>query len=512
MAKVNEIIDLAQSQVGTKESPPNSNNVKYNTWYYGKAVSGSSYPWCAVFISWLFNQIDNSLIKKSASCMTIGQWFKDNNMWFTTPKVGDVVFFKFNTNKRWTNHVGIVKSVNLNGSITTIEGNTSTTSNDNGGSVMERVRKSNIVGYGRPKYETETNISATQIKAIDLSHHNTITSWDKLSNEIKNVIIRVGYRGYSNGILTLDKKFDENMKQAESKNMNIGVYLYDQSINENEAIEQANWVIDKIKKYTIKYPIYIDSEYANKSHSGRADSISKEQRTKNIVAFCNQINKLGYTSGVYASNSWFKSMVNFDSIKNYEIWCARYSTNKPTISKYEAWQYGSENFAWATANIDVNYFYKDYTKSNTPKPNIDNDKWTEKEYRYMVVCDSNLYYRKTPFIKDDNKVNINASGTIVNVVAITNNNWYKLDNGYYMSSNSKYSHIANGTIFNCNSIFIRSSANSNTKPSDKTNNIIGSMKCGDVIKEIIGLDNGFYMFKFKDKQIGYISAKFINIK
>ena len=98
MAKVNEIIDLAQSQVGTKESPSNSNNVKYNTWYYGKAVSGSSYPWCAVFISWLFNQIDNSLIKKSASCMTIGQWFKDNNMWFTAPKVGDVVFFKFNTN------------------------------------------------------------------------------------------------------------------------------------------------------------------------------------------------------------------------------------------------------------------------------------------------------------------------------------------------------------------------------------------------------------------------------
>ena len=44
MAKVNEIIDLAQSQVGTKESPSNSNNVKYNTWYYGKAVNGSSYP------------------------------------------------------------------------------------------------------------------------------------------------------------------------------------------------------------------------------------------------------------------------------------------------------------------------------------------------------------------------------------------------------------------------------------------------------------------------------------
>lgn len=49
-----ELIEIAASQIGTKESPANSNNVKYNTWYYGKAVSGSAYPWCAVFVCWCF--------------------------------------------------------------------------------------------------------------------------------------------------------------------------------------------------------------------------------------------------------------------------------------------------------------------------------------------------------------------------------------------------------------------------------------------------------------------------
>lgn len=48
------IINTAKSQVGTKEVPAGSNKVKYNTWYYGKEVSGSSYPWCMAFVSWVF--------------------------------------------------------------------------------------------------------------------------------------------------------------------------------------------------------------------------------------------------------------------------------------------------------------------------------------------------------------------------------------------------------------------------------------------------------------------------
>ena len=49
-----DLLRIAAAQVGVKESPANSNNVKYNTWYYGKAVSGSAYPWCCVFCVWCF--------------------------------------------------------------------------------------------------------------------------------------------------------------------------------------------------------------------------------------------------------------------------------------------------------------------------------------------------------------------------------------------------------------------------------------------------------------------------
>lgn len=151
-----QIIDRAKSQIGVCENPPNSNNVIYNTWYYGHPVSGASYPWCAVFISWLF-KAEQSLCIKTASCVQMLEWFEKRGQLVKTPQAGDIVFFKYSTNNRKTNHVGLVVSVSDNGKIiNTIEGNTSQTSADNGGKVMQRNRYSNIVAYARPAYSGTT--------------------------------------------------------------------------------------------------------------------------------------------------------------------------------------------------------------------------------------------------------------------------------------------------------------------------------------------------------------------
>lgn len=149
-SKKTMIINRAYNEVGVSENPANSNNVKYNTWYYGKEVSGSAYPWCAVFISWLFrNNVD--LCPKTASCLTMLEWFEKRNQIVTNPEPGDIVFMKFSTNNRRTNHIGIVIGTKDN-MIFTIEGNTSNSSQDNGGKVMKRTRTKNIVAFARPKY------------------------------------------------------------------------------------------------------------------------------------------------------------------------------------------------------------------------------------------------------------------------------------------------------------------------------------------------------------------------
>lgn len=147
--KTSEALGIAKAEIGVCECPPNSNHVLYNTWYYKKEVSGSTYSWCATFISWIFK--DTDLVKKTASCADMLAYFEKNGQTVKAPKAGDIVFFKYSTNRRKTNHVGIVLDVRGN-LITTIEGNTSVTSQDNGGAVMQRMRNSHIVAYARPNY------------------------------------------------------------------------------------------------------------------------------------------------------------------------------------------------------------------------------------------------------------------------------------------------------------------------------------------------------------------------
>lgn len=94
------------------------------------------------------------LVKKTASCVSmLEEWFEANNQIVKDPQPGDLVFFKYKTNNRRTNHIGLVYSVNSPTSFKSIEGNTSVNSDDNGGSVMLRNRTNqNVVAYGRPKY------------------------------------------------------------------------------------------------------------------------------------------------------------------------------------------------------------------------------------------------------------------------------------------------------------------------------------------------------------------------
>ena len=155
-----KILEIAAGEIGTKEVPSGSNNVKYNTEYYGGAVSGADYPWCCAFIWWLFKKAGASELfyggQKTAYCPTAMNWYKSQGRFYKSGfQPGDIVFFDF-SGSGIAGHIGIIEKTNSDGSYTTIEGNTSVTSNDNGGAVMRRTRyKNQILGAGRPDYKNE---------------------------------------------------------------------------------------------------------------------------------------------------------------------------------------------------------------------------------------------------------------------------------------------------------------------------------------------------------------------
>ena len=144
-------LEVAIGEIGVTEYPSGSNKVKYNDWYYGTSVSGADYPWCMVFVQWCFNKTGTPLPYKTASCTALLNWYRKNDPGciVKTPKKGDIVIMCFGAGRY---HVGIFESKSAK-NLTTIEGNTSITSDDNGGAVMRRPDRtfSQVTAYIRPR-------------------------------------------------------------------------------------------------------------------------------------------------------------------------------------------------------------------------------------------------------------------------------------------------------------------------------------------------------------------------
>lgn len=202
MTKENEIIQLARSQIGTCEQPADSNNVKYNTWYYGQPVSGAAYPWCMVFVEWVFTNADQTLGFMTASCSGLLEWYRSHKPRCvkSEPMPGDVVIYDFG-------HCGIVTE-DLGETIAAVEGNTSVTSDDNGGCVLERIRKkSSVTAYIRPYPEDVT--SAAKQWAIDndliigTSSSSWVPEWDRAITREEAVILLYRYHKMMEGIVSI---------------------------------------------------------------------------------------------------------------------------------------------------------------------------------------------------------------------------------------------------------------------------------------------------------------------
>lgn len=150
---VDKVLEIARGELGTKESPANSNQTKYGKWY---GMDGQ--PWCMMFVMWVLFQAGVKLLCKTASCSALLNWYRANRpaSVVKTPQPGDIIIYNFG-------HTGIVEAVG-SGTITAIEGNTSpgtSGSQSNGGMVCRRTRKTSLVtAYIRPDYEEDDmNIS-----------------------------------------------------------------------------------------------------------------------------------------------------------------------------------------------------------------------------------------------------------------------------------------------------------------------------------------------------------------
>lgn len=162
---IDDVIELAESQIGVKENPTNSSNVPYNTLYYGGEVNGSQYHWCVVFIWWLYQKLDKSSRfyggGKTASCGTLLSWAKSQNLVIDEPRVGCWAMFDW-TGDGKPNHIEVVTDFGSS-YLTSIGGNTGPKSD----SVLKQTRSyQNVLAYIWPYWKEDLEVTIDEFKTL----------------------------------------------------------------------------------------------------------------------------------------------------------------------------------------------------------------------------------------------------------------------------------------------------------------------------------------------------------
>lgn len=170
---VSKVLSIAANEIGYLEKKSlsslddktaNAGSANYTKYWRDMNSGYQGEPWCNCFVNWCFVKAYGVTDAKKLLCTSGGwsyytptsaQYFKNNKQWYSTPKKGDVIYFKNSTR---IHHVGIVEKVSGN-TVYTIEGNTSGGSAviANGGGVCRKsynAFNTAIAGYGRPKYDS----------------------------------------------------------------------------------------------------------------------------------------------------------------------------------------------------------------------------------------------------------------------------------------------------------------------------------------------------------------------
>lgn len=248
------------------------------------------------------------------------------------------------------------------------------------------------------------------LKGIDVSEWQGNINWKAVKNDgIDFAFIRLGYNTKK-----LDKYYQQNMRNADAVGIPVGVYYYSKAVNEDEALRDAQFVIENMKGYKVSYPVAIDLE------DSKQESLSKQQIGKIIRAFADEIQAAGYTPMIYTNENWYLNHIDWSSLDDVERWVANYSVRQNPNIPRNVWQCCcTGRVAGINVNVDINFGYKNYAKIITPR--------TEPV---------SSYGRKDTWVKDSIGwwYSYATGGYPVNKWEYIGNTWYHFDSSGYMQT------------------------------------------------------------------------------
>ena len=190
---------------------------------------------------------------------------------------------------------------------------------------------------GRVTYEENGRRART---GIDVSTYQQEIDWEAVAGDgIDFAILRLGYRGYTEGGLFPDQTFQTNLRGALDAGLDVGVYFFSQAITPQEAEEEADYILSAIEGYDIAYPVAFDWEPISPGNNARTDGLDNQVLTQCAAAFCEKIRDAGYRPAVYFNQSLGYLRYDLRELTDYILWLAEYDTKPDFYYCFDLWQY-----------------------------------------------------------------------------------------------------------------------------------------------------------------------------
>jgi len=197
---------------------------------------------------------------------------------------------------------------------------------------------------------------ARLVHGIDVSSHQGEIDWNKVAADgIEYTILRAAYRGYTAGSLNRDTMFDANAEQAAAVGLQVGAYIFSQAITVEEALEEADFLLDILQDKQIDGPVVFDWEVIG-TKNARTYGLDTETLCAAANAFCQRIRQAGYTPMVYFNPYCGYVKYDLSKIMDYDFWFAQYLEKPDFYYNFQMWQYtssGKVNGVDGNVDLDV---------------------------------------------------------------------------------------------------------------------------------------------------------------
>ena len=186
------------------------------------------------------------------------------------------------------------------------------------------------------------NGKQTSYVGVDISKYQDYVDFVKVKKAgIDFVMLRAGARGYGSGQLILDEYFSDNLKRATDAGLDVGVYFYSRAVSQDEAIEEANMVIENLGEYQITYPVAYDMELVE-NDTARTENLTRAEKTDIAKAFMDTIIASGRKAMIYGNKEWLIKEIDMSKLTAYDVWLSQDADIPDYPYKFAMWQYDFE--------------------------------------------------------------------------------------------------------------------------------------------------------------------------